>query len=368
MEMNLCSLERLWKAWLTGTSLSEASKHADDGSNKRQWNGTEGEAGMAEIGRGLLRPGPWKSDWIGRSDVVTVGSSRRMRIRWCLGVPFSEWRSRSGTLASLSGRSGMKYDWPDGQQHSHVSSVLQSHHPFHRVLHSHLTQKMDRILPTCSIQPLLSSIFFPPLTSSSSLRVSSSMRRMSSMFKSIHLSIQQNSWRWKLVNRRFSCWSLKKKKKRRKGKSCGLKERRFTCKQLSQNQQRPSGWSSPLCFAGPTTWIWQWPVCTRTCGGSLSWHGAPSAGVKTRQTRLATLAWCCWKQRQQNQTRYLPVFSQGAPPCLHWLVPAGVLFWLIVLGRCSKVQHERGGDRSLQNSKNSIITLGSTWLLSAMSM
>lgn len=43
------------------------------------------------------------------------------------------------------------------------------------------------------------------LTSSSSLRVSSSMRRMSSMFKSIHLSIQQKSWRWKLVNKRFSC-------------------------------------------------------------------------------------------------------------------------------------------------------------------
>lgn len=31
------------------------------------------------------------------------------------------------------------------------------------------------------------------------------MRRMSSMFKSIHLSIQQKSWRWKLVNKRFSC-------------------------------------------------------------------------------------------------------------------------------------------------------------------
>lgn len=208
--MNLCSLERLWKAWLTGTSLSEASKHADDGSNKRQWNGTEGEAGMAEIGRGLLRPGPWKSDWIGRSDVVSVGSSRRMQIRWCLGVPFSERRSRSGTLREWS---GMKYDWPDGQQHSHVSSVLQSHHPFHRVLHSHLTQKMDQIWQTFIIQPLLSSIL-PPLTSSSSLRVSSSMRRMSSMFNSIHLSIQQNSWRWKLVNRRFSCFKFKKRKEK----------------------------------------------------------------------------------------------------------------------------------------------------------
>lgn len=36
------------------------------------------------------------------------------------------------------------------------------------------------------------------------------MRRMSSMFKSIHLSIQQKSWRWKLVNKRFSCCEAKK--------------------------------------------------------------------------------------------------------------------------------------------------------------
>ena len=43
------------------------------------------------------------------------------------------------------------------------------------------------------------------VTSSSSLWVSSSIRRMSSMFSPIHLSIQQNSWRWKLVKMRFSC-------------------------------------------------------------------------------------------------------------------------------------------------------------------
>lgn len=57
------------------------------------------------------------------------------------------------------------------------------------------------------------------LTSSSSLRVSSSMRRMSSMFKSIHLSIQQNSWRWKLVNKRFSCCKATEVEK---GKMCLL--------------------------------------------------------------------------------------------------------------------------------------------------
>lgn len=40
---------------------------------------------------------------------------------------------------------------------------------------------------------------------SSSFCVSSSMRRMSSMVRSIHLSNQQKSCLWKLVNRRFSC-------------------------------------------------------------------------------------------------------------------------------------------------------------------
>lgn len=43
------------------------------------------------------------------------------------------------------------------------------------------------------------------VTSSSSFWVSSSIRRMSSMVKPTHLSIQQNNWRWKLVKIRFSC-------------------------------------------------------------------------------------------------------------------------------------------------------------------
>lgn len=48
------------------------------------------------------------------------------------------------------------------------------------------------------------------LTASSSLCVSSSIRRMSSIVRSIHLSIQQKSWRWKLVNILFSCLEDKK--------------------------------------------------------------------------------------------------------------------------------------------------------------
>lgn len=48
-------------------------------------------------------------------------------------------------------------------------------------------------------------------TSSSSFWVSSSIRLMSSMVKPTHLSIQQNSWRWKFVKIRFSCCERKKR-------------------------------------------------------------------------------------------------------------------------------------------------------------
>lgn len=44
------------------------------------------------------------------------------------------------------------------------------------------------------------------LTSSSSFCVSASIRRISSIVSSTHLSIQQKSWRWKLVKILFSCW------------------------------------------------------------------------------------------------------------------------------------------------------------------
>lgn len=45
-----------------------------------------------------------------------------------------------------------------------------------------------------------------PRTSSSCLFVSSSILRMSSIVRSTHLSSQQNSCRWKFVNRRLSCY------------------------------------------------------------------------------------------------------------------------------------------------------------------
>lgn len=38
---------------------------------------------------------------------------------------------------------------------------------------------------------------------------------MSSMVKPTHLSIQQNSWRWKFVKIRFSCWERERKKERK---------------------------------------------------------------------------------------------------------------------------------------------------------
>lgn len=45
------------------------------------------------------------------------------------------------------------------------------------------------------------------VTSSSSFFVSSSIRRMSSIVRSHHLSIQQNNCLWKWVNSRFSTWT-----------------------------------------------------------------------------------------------------------------------------------------------------------------
>lgn len=76
-----------------------------------------------------------------------------------------------------------------------------------------------RSQPASSVWPtatgLYSSVAEVPRTSpfwrisSSSFWVSSSIRLMSSMVKPTHLSIQQNSWRWKLVKIRFSCLWMK---------------------------------------------------------------------------------------------------------------------------------------------------------------
>lgn len=58
------------------------------------------------------------------------------------------------------------------------------------------------------------------LTASSSFWVSSSILLMSSIVRSIHLSIQQNSWRWKLVNILFSCFKKKKTHVRQRSAFC----------------------------------------------------------------------------------------------------------------------------------------------------
>lgn len=57
--------------------------------------------------------------------------------------------------------------------------------------------------------PCLTGLNIP--TASSSLWVSSSIRRMSSIVRSIHRSIQQKSCRWKLVNILFSCFKKNEK-------------------------------------------------------------------------------------------------------------------------------------------------------------
>lgn len=75
------------------------------------------------------------------------------------------------------------------------------------------SQPASRDWPTAA--GLYSSVADVPRTSpfwrisSSSFWVSSSIRLISSMVKPTHLSIQQNSWRWKLVKIRFSCLWMK---------------------------------------------------------------------------------------------------------------------------------------------------------------
>lgn len=171
MEMNLWSLECFVdrKAWLTGTLLPEASERSRTRrrwlvkQTAMEWNRGGGRRTETETGRSFTVSGSLKVrlNWpVGRG----VGwNSRRTRIRWCLVLLF--WKETSFRAnPSLRGGGGMKCYSPGGQQHSHTSSVLQSHHPFHRVLHSHLTQRWTSydhrfIHSACTILPLFLAYF-----------------------------------------------------------------------------------------------------------------------------------------------------------------------------------------------------------------
>ena len=91
-----------------------------------------------------------------------------------------------------------------------------------------------------------------PRTSSSCLFVSSSILRMSSIVRSTHLSSQQNSCRWKFVNRRLSCY-----------KKEGTQVRTGRCGPLWQ----------PSCPCPPH----QHPECTGKVGGGVV--GTPLANM-----------------------------------------------------------------------------------------
>lgn len=94
------------------------------------------------------------------------------------------------------------------------------------------------------------------VTSSSSFCVSSSIRRMSSIVRSIHLSNQQNTCLWNLVNKRFSCWTegTCERQSGHTGIYC------FLCRNMCIRLYLfctfyfiPSEWSFLLCSAVQTT-------------------------------------------------------------------------------------------------------------------
>lgn len=210
----LCRPERPDRRECCYQRPQSGQEHEDAGcSNNRRLIGNEGEAGG-----GVGCPGPWKSGWNGRSDVVSVGiaGGRESAGVWVL-LFWKEMTFRANPSLRGWGGGGGWNDvlftwWTAAFTHELSPPEPPSLSPGPSLSSD---TKMAQLWP----QIHSSSLYHPPsffpflLTSSSSLRVSSSMRRMSSMFKSIHLSIQQNSWRWKLVNRRFSCWGLGTKKK-----------------------------------------------------------------------------------------------------------------------------------------------------------
>lgn len=89
-------------------------------------------------------------------------------------------------------------------------------------------------------------------TWSSSLCVSSSIRRMSSIVRSTQRSSQQNSCRWKLVKSLFSCYS----------KEIGVTLSRSASWLLWDADGSPYEWSSPRVPVVPTSGNEPSPACT----------------------------------------------------------------------------------------------------------
>lgn len=118
-------------------------------------------------------------------------------------------------------------------------------------------------------------------TSSSSFCVSSSIRRMSSIVRSTHLSIEQNSCLWKCVNKRFSTWTQWGRKDwahntethtdKQKAEFCTVK--------IWFSSSVPSVCSFPSCSVAPSIWTQQWRAYRHTCVDS--WGSEPVLSANT---------------------------------------------------------------------------------------
>lgn len=138
----------------------------------------------------------------------------------------------------------------------------------------------------------LNKFYYISFTWSSSFFVSSSIRRMSSIDSSIHLSIQQNSCLWKWVNKRFSTWTQWDKWEMTEIEMEGNRSQQtLRQKPISTTNQIITiikflllfEWSSPSCFVVPATWIQQWLTCRHTCEDSLCCWQAHSADLDKKQ-------------------------------------------------------------------------------------
>lgn len=192
------------------------------------------------------------------------------------------------------------------------------------------------------------------VTLSSSSFVFCSIFLMSSIVRSIHLSIQQNSCLWKWVNNRFSTYT-----------------RRVTGKWLhwspgSQNHNLiPSESSFQSCCQVHARETWPWLVCRHTYVDS--WGCLPVLSAHTYRHRweiTMSRNWTICTVMKQVTVKYLPIRSQRSSTRLLRLELGWIIFFFVILKEIPGI--ERTGP--WQHAKCIRLTFGEITLLSAMSM
>lgn len=124
----------------------------------------------------------------------------------CIG--WHQKYSPYSTSSTTAQNAGAWSTWGCTQGATVLTAIAQTHtHKTHTQRQGHHTTCLNFCTDKSAVEartsePLKKSF----LTASSSFWVSSSILLMSSIVSSIHLSIQQKSWRWKLVNILFSCF------------------------------------------------------------------------------------------------------------------------------------------------------------------